>query len=146
MNWLVGSSSDGVFAGGFVIVYLAFIVLAIAGMWKTFDKAGEEGWKAIIPIYNIIVLLKIVGRPWWWVLLMLIPCVNFVIWIIVANDLSKSFGQGTGFTIGLVFLSAIFIMVLGFGNSRYVGPAGPERGAMAPPPPPPPPPPPAPAG
>jgi len=70
---------------------------------------------------------------------MLVPCVNIVIWIIVANDLSKSFGQGVGFTIGLILLSAIFIMILGFGGSRYVGPAGPERSSLTPPPPPPPP-------
>lgn len=146
MSGLFASAGDGVFSGGFLVVWVAFVVLYIAGLWKTFEKAGEDGWKAIIPIYNVIVLLKIVGRPWWWLLLMLIPCVNFVIWIIIASDLSKSFGQGTGFTIGLIFLPAIFVMILGFGNSRYVGPAGPERSSLAPPPPPPPPPPPAPAG
>ena len=62
-----------------------------------FEKAGEAGWKSIIPIYNIIVLLKIVGREWWWVILFLIPIVGFIIWIIVALDLAKAFGRGTGF-------------------------------------------------
>jgi hypothetical protein len=105
------------------IIYLALVVLLIAGWWMIFTKAGEEGWKAIIPIYNVIVLLKIVGREWWWVLLMLIPFVGFIIWIIVALDLAKSFGKGTGFAIGLILLPFIFALILGFGSDTYRGPA-----------------------
>ena len=86
-------------------------------------KAGEEGWKAIIPIWNTLILLKIIGRQWWWILLFLIPIVNIVLWIIVANDLSKSFGRGVGTTIGLIFLEPIFVMIIGFGDSEYKGPA-----------------------
>jgi hypothetical protein len=105
------------------IFYIALWALLIAGWWMIFVKAGEEGWKAIIPIYNVIVLLKIVGRDWWWVLLMLIPIVNLVIWIIVALDLAKAFGRGTGFAIGMIFLPFIFALILGFGSDRYQGPA-----------------------
>ena len=105
------------------ILYLAFIIAVIAGWWMMFEKAGEAGWKSIIPIYNIIVLLKIVGREWWWVLLMLIPFVGFVIWIIVALDLAKVFGRGTGFAIGLIFLTPIFALILGFGDATYKGAA-----------------------
>jgi Family of unknown function (DUF5684) len=105
------------------IIYIAFIVLSIAGLWCVFVKAREEGWKAIIPIWNTLVLLKVIGRPWWWILLFLIPIVNIVIWIIVANDLSKSFGRGVGTTIGLIFLEPIFVMIIGFGDSEYQGPA-----------------------
>lgn len=108
---------------GGLIFSLVIFVIAIAAMWKIFTKAGEEGWKAIIPIYNIVVLLKIVGRPWWWLLLMLIPIVNIVVSIVVMNDLSKSFGHGVGFTLGLIFLSLIFYLILGFGSSQYRGPA-----------------------
>jgi hypothetical protein len=105
------------------IFYLAIAVLIIAGWWMVFTKAGEEGWKAIIPIYNFIVLLKIVGREWWWVVLALIPIVGFVIWVIVSLDLAKSFGRGTGFAIGLIFLPFIFAPILGFGSDTYRGPA-----------------------
>ena len=105
------------------IIYLAFIIAVIAGWWMMFEKAGEAGWKSIIPIYNIIILLKIVGRDWWWVLLMLIPFVGFVIWIIVALDLAKVFGRGTGFAIGLIFLTPIFSLILGFGSDTYKGAA-----------------------
>jgi hypothetical protein len=105
------------------LIYLIIAVLLIASLWKVFTKAGKPGWAAIIPIYNIFVLLQIVGRPWWWLLLMLIPFVNFVIAIIIYIDLAKSFGKGVGFGIGLLFLSFIFFPILGFGDAQYVGPA-----------------------
>ena len=105
------------------LIYIAIIVAVIAGWWKIFTKAGEAGWKSIIPVYNFIVILKIVGRDWWWVILMLIPIVNFIMLIIVSLDLAKSFGRGTGFGIGLAFLSFIFAPILGFGSDTYKGPA-----------------------
>lgn len=112
---------------GIMIVYfvfiLAFIVLMVISMWKIFEKAGKPGWAAIIPIYNIIVLLEIVGRPVWWILLMLIPCVNIVINIIVCIDLAKSFGKDAGYGIGLALLSIIFFPMLGFGKAQYIGPS-----------------------
>jgi hypothetical protein len=103
-------------------IYLALLVLLIAGWWMIFTKAGEAGWKAIIPIYNVLVLLKIVGREWWWILLMLIPIVGFIVWIIVALDLAKSFGRGAGFAIGLIILPFIWSLILGFGSDTYRGP------------------------
>src|SRR3954466_11212555 len=113
------------------IIYIAFLVLSIAGLWCVFAKAGEDGWKAIIPIWNMIVLLRIVGRPLWWLVLLLIPLVNIIVWIVVAHDLSKSFARGVGTTIGLVLLSPIFTMILGFGSAEYHGPAGRQLPAPA---------------
>lgn len=139
-NQLTGAQAGGLaaFTGVMMIVYIVIIVAALAAYWRIFTKAGEAGWKGIIPIWNIIVLLKIVGRPWWWLLLLFIPLVNFVIMIIVLNDLSKSFGHGMGFTLGLVFLSLIFFLILAFGGSRYIGPGGVAAApAYAPPPAPP---------
>ncbi|MGI9545161.1 MAG: DUF5684 domain-containing protein [Cyclobacteriaceae bacterium] len=101
------------------IIYLAVIVLMIASMWKIFTKAGKPGWAAIIPIYNIVVLLEIVKKPVWWVVLMLIPFVNIVISIMVAHQLALSFGRDVGFTIGLVLLGIIFYPILGFGDAQY---------------------------
>ena len=111
--------------GGAVIlvIYLAIIVFFVAAYWKIFTKAGEAGWQAIIPIWNIIVLLRIIGRPWWWILLFLIPLVGIVIAIIVAIDLAKSFGKGGGFAVGLILLGIVFYPILGFGSATYVGPA-----------------------
>ncbi len=110
--------------GLFIVVYLAVIILVIVSMWKIFEKAGKPGWACIIPIYNMIVLLEIVGKPWWWLLLYLIPVVNLVILIWVFNLLSKSFGKTEGFTIGLILLGFIFFPILGLGDAQYVGPAG----------------------
>jgi hypothetical protein len=115
-----GGDSGG-FAGG--MVGLAFVFTFVAGMWKFFVKAGQPGWAVFVPIYNTIVLLKIAGRPGWWLLLALIPFVN--IWMIfrVSIDIAHSFEKSTGFGIGLAMLSPIFYMVLGFGSSEYQGPS-----------------------
>jgi hypothetical protein len=115
------------FSGVFFLVMMAFVVVMIAAMWKVFTKAGQPGWAAIVPIYNAIVLLQIVGRPLWWIVLFLIPLVNFIVAIMVAIDLAKSFGKGTGFAMGLVFLGIIFYPILGFGSARYIGPAAGPR-------------------
>ena len=109
-----------------VIIYLGIIVLMIASLWKIFTKAGKPGWASIIPIYNIIILLEIVGKPVWWLILFLIPIVNaiFAIWTI--NLLSKSFGKDEGFTIGLLLLPFVFYPILGFGSVEYQGPSAKE--------------------
>lgn len=109
--------------GVLIIIYLAVIVLIVAGAWLVFTKAGEAGWKAIIPIWNIIVMLRIVGRPLWWIILLLIPFLNIIISLIVSMDLAKSFGKGSGFGVGLWLLGFIFGPILGFGSATYRGPA-----------------------
>jgi hypothetical protein len=108
-------------AAGIVVmlVELAVAVLMIAGMWKIFTKAGEPGWAAIVPIYNGIVLLKIAGKPAWWIILFLIPVVSFIIAILVSIEVAKKFGQGTGYGIGLAFLPFVFYPMLGFGSAQY---------------------------
>jgi hypothetical protein len=106
------------------IIYVAIVIIVIVAYWKIFEKAGQPGWAAIIPIYNIIVLLQIVGKPIWWFILMLIPVINIIFAIWVINLLSKSFGKDVGFTIGILLLPFIFIPILGFGDAKYQGPAG----------------------
>jgi Family of unknown function (DUF5684) len=114
-------------AGGAVGCLIGLVVglLLIVSMWKVFSKAGQPGWAAIIPIYNIYVLCKVAGRPGWWLLLMLIPLVNFIIAIILNIDIAKKFGKGVGFGIGMIFLPFIFYPILGFGSAQYQGGAGP---------------------
>jgi hypothetical protein len=99
-------------------------ILMIISMWKIYVKAEKPGWASIVPIYQILVLLEIIGKPWWWLLLYLIPFVNIIFLIWTINLLSKSFGNGVGFTLGLLFLSVIFYPVLAFGGAKYQGPAG----------------------
>ena len=158
-------------AGGLILLYLALYVVFSLGVYGAFQKAGQPGWAAFVPIYSFYILLKVAGRPttWtWFILLPIVPILGsiafLVVSIIVLNDVSKSFGHGAGFTVGLVLLSVIFWYILWLGSSRYRGPAGPAgrssfpQTGYAPPPPPPsswsgqappppvPPPPPAPVG
>ncbi len=104
-----------------IIFGIMVTVIEIVGAWYMFEKAGEPGWAAIIPIYNYLIAIKIAGKQWWYILLMLIPVVNMVVYILILDGLSKSFGKGTGFTVGLFFFRFIFIPILGFGNAVYSG-------------------------
>ena len=119
---ILAQSEDVAAGGGFSsIIGLLVAVLVIAGMWKVFTKAGKPGWASIIPIYNVVVLLQIAGKPIWWIVLLFIPIVNFVIAVMVMISLAKAFGKGTGFALGLLFLSPIFIPILGFSDAQYTG-------------------------
>lgn len=104
--------------------FVVFIILLVAG-WRIFEKAGKPGWASIIPFYNVIVLLEIVGKPWWWLLLMIfVPLGNFIWGIWTMNLMAKSFGKNEGFTVGLILLPFIFYPILGFGSADYRGPIG----------------------
>jgi hypothetical protein len=109
----------GAVFAGIWLLWLVLIILLFAANWKIYVKAGKPGWASLVPIYNIIVYLDIVGKPFWWIILMFIPFVNFVVAIILAHRLSLSFGKSIGFTFGLIFLSPIFIPILGFGKAVY---------------------------
>lgn len=110
-----------------IVLVLALVVFLIITRWKIYTKAGKPGWACIIPIYNIIVMLEIVGKPWWWIFMFLLPIVNIVFAIWMINLLSKSFGQSEGFTVGLILLPVIFYPILAFGSYTYQGPAGDYR-------------------
>ena len=112
---------DGSFFG--LIIQLVVIAFFVWVFWKIFEKAGKPGWAAIIPIYNVIVLLEIVGRPLWWIILLFIPIVNVIVGFILALDLSRSFGHDLAFALGLFFLGFIFYPILAFGSDTYRGPA-----------------------
>jgi hypothetical protein len=113
------SAAANAFAAGALVLWAVVLLFFIAVGWKIFTKAGQPGWAILVPIYNIIVLLKIVGKPAWWFLLMLIPVVNFVVLIMVDIELAKRFGKGMGFALGLIFLGIIFAPILAFGSAKY---------------------------
>ena len=116
----VGSVIGFVFLGLFS---LAVLVLYIVSMWKIFVKAGKPGWAILIPFYNTLVELQILGRPWWFLLLIIfVPVADFVIGIIMIFDTARVFGKSTGFGFGLFFLSFIFIPILAFSDAKYIGP------------------------
>ena len=116
-------------AGGFLcicffwLIWLAIVIVAIAGMWKVFEKAGKPGWAAIIPIYNMFVLNEIAGKEILWFILTLIPCVNIVAIIVICMDVAKNFGKDPIYGVGLALLPMIFFPLLGFSDARYQGPA-----------------------
>ena len=116
-----------------IVVYVAIVVFYFASFWRIFTKAGQPGWAGLIPIYNYIVLMKIIGRPWWWVLLFLVPIVNIIVLFIVFIDLAKSFGKSTAFGVGLALLGIIFLPILAWGDATYRGPVA-AAGSSAPPP------------
>jgi hypothetical protein len=113
------SDDSGWLGGVFWVFWLIWLVLILVAGWKMYVKAGQQGWVSLIPIINILGLLKIVHRPWWWILLMLIPFVNVVVAIIIMLDLAKAFGHGVGMALLLILLTPIGYLMLGFGGSQY---------------------------
>jgi hypothetical protein len=125
-------AAAGAMGVGFVVCYivfiLAFYIVTAIGMWKAFEKAGEPGWAAIIPIYNFIVMCKIADKPLWWIALGFIPgCGGFILIvlnIIVCIEIATRFGKGGGFGVGLALLGFIFWPILGFGSAQWQGGGG----------------------
>ncbi len=122
------SSSGGALGGGIALVLfivgIGLTVLILASMWKIFAKMTQPGWYGIIPIFNYCVIAKKSGKDWWWGLLTVVPCIQIIFQIILLNQLSKLFGKGVGYTLGLIFLPFIFLPVLAFGSAEYQGPDG----------------------
>jgi hypothetical protein len=106
------------------VLYVAIVLLMIISMWIVVKKAGRPGVSQIIPIWNVIELVRISGKPLWWVILiLLVPIVDIVMAIIVINAISKAFGKNEGFTVGLILLPFIFWPILAFGKATYTKPA-----------------------
>lgn len=129
--------------GTIIILAVGWYVLQAIAYWKIFEKAGEPGWKALIPIYNSYIQYKFTWNPnMFWIVLVcsllggilgatdgalsyvgsLCALAATIVNIIAANKLAKAFGHGVGFTIGLFFLNPIFMLILGFSSDEYIGP------------------------
>jgi hypothetical protein len=106
---------------GVVVVQLVIGVAQLAGMWAVFEKADRAGWAAIIPIYNLYVMLQIGDNAWWWLPVLLLPLVNIYALYRIHAGVARAFGKGIGFGLGLAFLGPVCFPVLGFGNYRYTG-------------------------
>lgn len=104
-----------------VTLLLGVIGVIVVSQWFVYMKANQPGWACIVPVYNLIVLLKIVKRPIWWLVFLLLPYVNIVFGIICQVDLAKRFRQTAGFTVGLILVPFVFYPLLAFGNSTYHG-------------------------
>ena len=118
----------GTFLSTYVVIAVAIAVLQVIAMWKLFEKAGQEGWKAIIPIYNMVILFKIIGLSPWLLLIYLAAIIPFIGWIaalvlnvITCAKVANAYGKQGGFAVGLFFLPTILYMILGFGKAEYQG-------------------------
>lgn len=116
-------AAEGAFCG-ILIVELALIAVVIAGLWKVFTKAGKPGWACIVPIYNLIVMAEVAGKPGWWGLLCCIPFVGIIFAVILAIGIAENFGKSGLFALGLILLPFIFYPILGFGSAQYRGHGG----------------------
>lgn len=118
----VGTAVGTAVVIGVITSFVALWLAIVVGVWKVFIKAGRPGWESLIPFWSFVVLCKIVGRPWWWILSFLIPFVGLVVACIVALDVAKSFGQRIGFGLALFLFPWVMYPVLGFGRAQYLGP------------------------
>jgi len=109
---------EGILMGLGIFIFVLVALFVICG-WKIFVKAGQPGWACLVPIYGTIVLCDIVKKPRIWTLFMFIPYIGAIWSIWITNMLSKSFGKGVGFTLGLIFLPFIFLPILAFGSAQY---------------------------
>lgn len=147
MGFLVISSM--MFLGGIYVIFaFTWWILQIVASWRIFTKAGEAGWKSIIPVYEDYISYKIAWQTgyFWlmfalgiissWIqnyanpagdstlLLMIVSLIRIItgiIGIMYSVKLARAFGHGIGFAIGLIFLQPIFMLILGFGSDRYYG-------------------------
>ena len=152
---VIGGVAGSIITSLLIFAFVMFILQVIAG-WKIFAKAGEPGWKALIPIYNTYIFYKIVGmKNYFWGVLglavlagivagatgfdsnnlqnnsmsganlvgaityIVTGVISCVIEIIYCVRTSNAFGHGVGFTLGLIFLNPLFLLILGFGSSKY---------------------------
>lgn len=131
------------FLAAYAVLALVWYILTVVAYWKIFTKAGEEGWKSIIPFYNSYVQYRITWDvKFFWISIGLgiagtvlglfgdimgmlgNLCLfgSWVIGIVGLYKLARAYGYGAGFTVGLVLLNPIFLLILGLGNSEYQGP------------------------
>jgi hypothetical protein len=112
-------------AGGIIIFIVLFqiivAILVLVSLWKIFTKAGEPGWAGLIPIYNMYILIKIAGKPAWWLILLFLPLVNLVITFLVYIGLAEKFGKSPAYGLGMVFLPFIFFPLIAFSDAQYSG-------------------------
>ncbi len=113
-----GGQGGGMFS---TLIWLGVLALVLASMWKVFVKAGQPGWAAIVPFVNLYFLTKIASRPAWWMVLLLVPVVNFFVLAVLSIDVAKAFGKSAGFGVGLWLLGFVFYPILAFGSAEYHG-------------------------
>lgn len=110
----------GAMSSTMMLVIFAVTILMIAAMWRVFERAGEPGWAALVPIFNLYVMFKVGRMSPWWMLALIIPIVNIVVSFALSFGIAKRFGKGAGYGIGLTLLPFIFWPLLAWGDAQPV--------------------------
>ena len=106
-------------SGSYSFIFYPILLLLAISLWRLFEKAGQNGWAALIPFYNIFIFLRIIGKPWWWFVLFFIPCLGFI-WILWGwICMARRFGKSGLYGVAIVCLSFVFIPLLAFGKAEY---------------------------
>ena len=106
-----------------LLLYLVIVVIFCIGCWKMVAKAGMPGILGLIPIVNLFVLPVVGGKPWWWAFMLFIPILGQVLYmVLVSLSVAERFGRGIGTVLGLIFLTPIFVCILGFGSAQWTPP------------------------
>jgi hypothetical protein len=102
-------------------IWFGILILQLGAWWTLFKKAGEPGWAAIVPFYNLYVMLRIADKPgWWFAVILFVPFLSLVFWILMCVSIAQNFGKGTGYALGIIFLPFIFVPILAFGKATYL--------------------------
>lgn len=107
--------------GYMFVMFLASIVMIVA-LWKLYAKAEKPGWASIVPIYNLFVMLEMIGKPAWWIILFFIPGANAVVGILMTYHFVKCFGKPGSHVLLALFFGLIYFPYLAFSSAAYTAP------------------------
>ena len=108
------------------VLLLFFIIYIIVAMAKAFAKAGQPGWAVIIPVYNLVCMLNMAGKPMWWLAIILfVPVVGLVFLIMTTVEIAKRFGKSP--FIGFMMAFGLGWPACGYGDAQYNGAGGGEQ-------------------
>ncbi len=104
-------------------IFLLLVLASFLGLSKLFEKAGEKGWKGWIPVYNFYVLSKVLGKPWWWCLIMIVPGVNIIMYGVYGFNVARAYNRpGNSDLLFGAILPYIFFLKVGYDkNAKFVG-------------------------
>ncbi len=113
------------------IVWFIIAILMVISIWRLFIKAGKPGWAAIVPIYNIVVMLEISGKPMWWIAMLFIPFVNIVFGIMIYYSFVKAYGKSDGFAVLAIFFPYIMYPIMAFSSkTQFIGASGQQQASQ----------------
>jgi len=123
LHYASSSPSSGISKTTVLAIYLftlLVVILMYAAEWRIFVKAGQSGWKSLVPIYNVYTQFTIAGMSGWWVLALLVPLLDIYATVLLSLGTAERFGKGTIFAVlGLLLFAPVGYIYLGFGKTKY---------------------------